>query len=123
MALQQLDGCYLVLAGMGVRIAWYQNLLARPRVEVQIGAHRFEATAEPVLDPELRRMLAPGIAAQWDRFGPPRALRWLLRRWLRYDYEAELAYAVAHAEDLPMIELVRKEGHERDVHNTIRRAE
>jgi deazaflavin-dependent oxidoreductase (nitroreductase family) len=103
---QKLDGRYLVLAGMGTRSDWYQNLLAQPRVEVQIGARRFAATAEPVLDPERRRMLAPGIAAQWDRFGPPRSLRWMLRRWLRFDYDAELAYALAHAEDLPMVELV-----------------
>lgn len=103
---QTLDGRYLVLAGMGTRSGWYQNLLAQPRVEVQIGTRRFAATAEPVLDPERRRMLAPGIAAQWDRFGPPPPLRWLLRRWLRFDYDAELAYALAHAEDLPMVELV-----------------
>lgn len=101
-----LDGRYLVLAGMGTRSDWYQNLLAQPRVEVQIGARRFAAMAEPVLDPESRRMLAPGIAAQWDRFGPPRSLRWMLRRWLRFDYDAELAYALAHAEDLPMVEIV-----------------
>jgi hypothetical protein len=30
----------------------------------------------------------------------------MLRRWLRFDYDAELAYALAHAEDLPMVELV-----------------
>ena len=51
-------------------------------------------------------MLAPGIAAQWDRFGPPRPLRRLLRRFAHFDYDAELAHAVAHAEDLPMVELV-----------------
>ena len=75
---QPLDGRYLVLAGMGTRSDWYRNLLAQPRVEVRIGARRFAATAEPVLDPARRRMLAPGIAEQWDRFGPPRPLRWLL---------------------------------------------
>ena len=101
-----LDGRYLVLAGMGVRSDWYQNLLAQPRVEVRIGARRFAATAEPVLDPERRRMLAPGVAARWDRFGPPRALRWLLRRFAYFDYDAELDYALAHVEDLPMVELV-----------------
>ncbi|HEX2729936.1 MAG TPA: nitroreductase/quinone reductase family protein, partial [Rubrobacteraceae bacterium] len=48
---QALDGRYLVLAGMGVRSDWYRNLLAQPQVEAQIGARRFAATAEPVLDP------------------------------------------------------------------------
>ena len=103
---QPLEGGYLVLAGMGTRSDWYRNLLARPRVEVRIGARRFAAEAEPVLDPTRRRTLAPGISAQWDRFGPPRPVRWLLRRFLGFDYDAELAYALAHAEDLPMVELV-----------------
>ena len=103
---QPLDGRYLVLAGMGVGSDWYRNLLARPRVGVRIGARRFAATAQPVLDPERRRTLAPGIAAQWERYGPPRPLRGGLRRWLGFDYDAELAYALAHAEDLPMVELV-----------------
>ncbi len=103
---QPLDGRYLVLAGMGTRSDWYRNLLAQPRVEVRIGARRFAARAEPVLEPARRRMLAPGIAAQWDRFGPPRPLRLLLRRFTHFDYDAELAYALAHAEDLPMVELV-----------------
>ena len=103
---QQLDGRYLVLAGMGTRSDWYRNLLAQPNVEVRIGARRFAATAEPVLNPERRRALAPGIAEQWDRFGPPRVLRRLLRPFAHFDYDAELAYAAAHAEDLPMVELV-----------------
>jgi deazaflavin-dependent oxidoreductase (nitroreductase family) len=99
---QPLDGGYLVLAGMGAGSDWYRNLLEEPRVGVQIGSRRFAATAEPVLDPERRRMLAPGNAARWDRFGPPRSLRWLLRRFAHFDYDAELA----HAEDLPTVELV-----------------
>jgi deazaflavin-dependent oxidoreductase (nitroreductase family) len=103
---QDLGGSYLVLAGMGVGSDWYRNLLAQPRLGVRIGARRFAATAQPVLDPGRRRTLAPGIAAQWDRFGPPRPLRWALRRWLGFDYDAELAHALAHAEDLPMVELV-----------------
>jgi deazaflavin-dependent oxidoreductase (nitroreductase family) len=102
---QDLGGSYLVLAGMGTRSDWYRNLLAEPRVRVRIGAQSFAATAHPVLDPGRRRMLAPGIAAQWDHFGPPRAMRWMLRRFAHFDYDAELAYALAHAEDLPMVEL------------------
>lgn len=103
---QPLDGHYLVLAGMGTRSDWYRNLLARPRVEVRIGARSFAAEAEPVLDPARRRTLATGISAHWDRFGPPRPARWLLRRFANFDYDAEIAYALAHAEDLPMVELV-----------------
>jgi deazaflavin-dependent oxidoreductase (nitroreductase family) len=102
---QRLDGRYLVLAGMGSRSDWYRNVRAQPRVQVQIGARRFAATAKPVLDSARRRVLAPSIAAHWDRYGPPGPVRWLLRRWAHFDYDAELAYAVAHAEDLPMVEL------------------
>ena len=101
-----LEGRYLVVAGMGARSDRYQNLLAEPRVEVQIGTRQFAAVAEPVLDPERRRMLAPGIGTQWDRFGPPRPARWLLRRLAHFDYDAELDYTLAHAEELPMVELV-----------------
>ena len=103
---QPLEGGYLVLAGMGTRSDWYRNLLARPRVEVRIGTRRFAATAEPVLDPARRRTHAPGISAHWDRFGPPRPVRWLLRRFANFDYDIEMAYALAHVEDLPMVELV-----------------
>jgi deazaflavin-dependent oxidoreductase (nitroreductase family) len=108
---QPLDDRYLVLAGMGVGSDWYRNLLAEPRVRVRIGAQTFPATAEPVLDPEQRRMLAPCIATQWDRYGPPRAMRWMLRRFARFDYDAELSHALAHAEDLPMVELVPRGSH------------
>ena len=108
---RDLGGSYLVLAGMGVGSDWYRNLLAQPRVLVRIGARRFAATAHPVLDPEQRRMLAPCIATQWDRYGPPRAMRWMLRRFARFDYDAELAHALAHAEDLPMVELVPRGPH------------
>jgi hypothetical protein len=75
-----------------------------------------------VLDPARRRMLAPGIAEQWDRFGPPRPLRWLLRRWLHFDYDTELAYALAHAEDLPMVELASsgRSGANRSAGRTVR---
>ncbi len=33
-------------------------------------------------------------------------LRWLLRHFARFDYDAEIAYALDRAEDLPMVELV-----------------
>jgi deazaflavin-dependent oxidoreductase (nitroreductase family) len=108
---RDLGGSYLVLAGMGLGSDWYRNLLAQPRVRVRIGAQTFPATARPVLDPERRRTLAPCIATQWDRYGPPRAMRWMLRRFGRFDYDAELAHALAHAEDLPMVELVPRGPH------------
>ena len=102
---QPLDGHYLVLADMGTRSDWYQNLLAQPRVEVQIGARRFAATAEPVLDPESRRMLAPGIAAQWDRFGPPVRCGGCCVAGCASTTTPSW-HALAHAEDLPMVEIV-----------------
>jgi len=38
---------------------------------------------------------------------------WLLRRLARFDYDAEMAYALVHAEDLPMVELVPSGGDRR----------
>ena len=49
------DGTYVAAAGWGARSDWYQNLLADPESVVQVGEHRFAATAQPVEEPEARR--------------------------------------------------------------------
>ncbi len=37
---------YCVAAGFGDRSDWYRNILARPRVEIEVGSRRWEAIAE-----------------------------------------------------------------------------
>ncbi|MBI3965208.1 MAG: nitroreductase family deazaflavin-dependent oxidoreductase [Chloroflexi bacterium] len=101
-----LGGHYLVGAGLGTRSDWYRNLLAEPRVVVQVGRKRFSARADPVLDPDRRRELVPRLAVRWDRYGPPRPFRRLIRFLFGFDYDAEAKYALAHAESVPLVELV-----------------
>jgi deazaflavin-dependent oxidoreductase (nitroreductase family) len=48
---EEIDGVYYVGSARGARADWFQNLLAQPRVRVQVAAHSFEAEAEPILDP------------------------------------------------------------------------
>ena len=36
----------------GEKADWYQNILADPRVSVQVGGYQFEAVAETISDPE-----------------------------------------------------------------------
>lgn len=51
---------YVVVASKGgapTHPAWYHNLLANPRVEVEVGGETFTATARPVDDPAERRRL------------------------------------------------------------------
>lgn len=97
---------YVVGAGLGQRCDWYLNLLANPEVTVQIGARRFEARAEPVLDADRRRELMARMLPYWNRYGPPAPIRWLLRRFFRFDYDHEMAMAVAHAAEPPFVVLV-----------------
>ena len=52
---------YLIVASMGgapKAPAWYHNLKAHPAVEINVGTHRFAASARPVLpdDPDYARL-------------------------------------------------------------------
>ena len=101
-----LDDHYVVFSGWGVRSDWYQNLLADPEVTLQIGRRRIPATAVPVADPERRRQLMRQMRERSAQCGPPRPVRALLRRTGVFDYDGELALAVAQAEALPVVELI-----------------
>ena len=101
-----LEDSYVVGAGPGQRCDWYRNLLANPEVTVQVGPHRFEARAEPVLDTAMRSELTAHMQPYRKWYGPPAPMRWLLRRFFRFDYDAEVAMAVDHAAELPFVVLV-----------------
>jgi deazaflavin-dependent oxidoreductase (nitroreductase family) len=100
------EGGYVVAAGMGKRSDWVRNVLAQPEVQVQVGRRRFPARATLVADPARRRELVAHMLPYWDRFGPPRLLRWLLRRVFGFDYDAELRQALAHAAHMPVVTLM-----------------
>ncbi len=98
-----MDDYYVIFAGWGTRTLWYKNLSADPRVTIQIGRRRIPATAHPVRDPERRRELMLAMRDYSDQCGPPPFLRPLLRPL--YDYDAGIRLAVAHADELPAIEI------------------
>jgi len=47
---------------------WFKNLVANPRVTVEVGTDRFEATATPLEGEERDRLFAEQ-AERWPRFG------------------------------------------------------
>jgi hypothetical protein len=75
-------------------------------VTVQVGTRRFEAREEPVQDVARRHELMEQMLPYWNRYGPPALIRWLLRRFFRFDYDTEMAMAIAHAAELPFVVLV-----------------
>jgi deazaflavin-dependent oxidoreductase (nitroreductase family) len=48
---EEVDGAYVVAAARGRQADWFRNILANPRVRVQVGKRVFAANAEPVTDP------------------------------------------------------------------------
>jgi deazaflavin-dependent oxidoreductase (nitroreductase family) len=49
---EQVEGVYYVASARGVRADWYRNLVACPKVDVQIGDMRFSTVAERMIDPD-----------------------------------------------------------------------
>ena len=93
-----------VMSGFGERTDWVRNLVADPRVDVQIGRRRWHALATIVKDPERR---ARGIDLLLDtaqRQGPPKAIRPLLRR-IGFDYDGEVATMDREAPGMPIVAL------------------
>jgi deazaflavin-dependent oxidoreductase (nitroreductase family) len=97
---------YVVGAGLGQRCDWYRNILANPEVAVRIGHRTFKARAQPITDPEEHRKALDAIMPVWDRYGPPHLVRRLMRRFMHFDYDAELMAARQHGDELPIVVLV-----------------
>ncbi len=56
------DGAAWVLAGLGPRTQWFQNLVEEPAVEVLLpGREPFRATAREMREPSVREMVLPRI--------------------------------------------------------------
>ncbi len=96
-----------VFSGYGTTTDWYRNLRADPRVDVRLGARRWQALAEPIADPAERRRLVELMTATALDQGPPRKLRPLLRRLAGFDYEAEVSASLANWEAIPVVALRR----------------
>lgn len=102
----RLSDRFIVFAGFGVQANWYRNILANPEVIVRYGHHCWRARARVVLDPAERRSLMEAMAIYSRRCGPPPVARPLLRLLRIFDYDAEIAFALEHAEELPVVELI-----------------
>jgi deazaflavin-dependent oxidoreductase (nitroreductase family) len=81
---EEIDGVYYVASARGVRADWYRNILADPKVEIQIQSSYTQARAEAISDPariadflEIRLQRHPrmigamlrleGLPSQFDR--------------------------------------------------------
>jgi deazaflavin-dependent oxidoreductase (nitroreductase family) len=49
---EEVDGAFYIASARGEDADWFKNILANPKVHVQIGKREFEALAEPVTDPK-----------------------------------------------------------------------
>jgi deazaflavin-dependent oxidoreductase (nitroreductase family) len=67
-------GDIIIMAGWGGNTDWRRNLQANPRVQVQVGWHKYAALAEPLSDAEVAAWISeamrvnPGSARIWSRW-------------------------------------------------------
>ena len=101
-----LDDRYVIFSGWGTTSNWYRNLRANPEVVAQVGRRRVRATARLVEDPERRLELMLRMRDRSANCGPPQFIRPLLALTRAFDYDAEIAMAVEHARELPVVELI-----------------
>jgi deazaflavin-dependent oxidoreductase (nitroreductase family) len=96
---------FIAFSGWGISSSWYQNVLANPEVEIQVGPRRTRATAKLIAEPEQRRQLMLQMQQQSRRCGPPKPTRGILKALRLFDYEGEIRMAVAQGGDLPVVEI------------------
>lgn len=102
----RLGNHYISFSGWGVSSNWYRNVVANPDVTLQVGRRRIRATARPVLDPDRRQELMLRMQEQSKTCGPPQYIRPLMRLTKTFNYDREIAMAVEHARELPVVEFV-----------------
>jgi deazaflavin-dependent oxidoreductase (nitroreductase family) len=103
------NGRYVAFSGWGVSSNWYRNVVANPEVTIRVGGETMRATGHPVLDPDQRIDLMLLKREQAKHCGPPQFMRPLLRLTHVFDYDAEIAMAVEHAPELPIVEFAPHE--------------
>ncbi len=101
-----LNGSYISFSGWGVSSNWYRNVVANPEVTLRVGGKTIHATTKPILDPNRRLELMLRMREQSKHCGPPLFIRPLLKLTKAFDYDAEIAMAVEHAAELPIVEFV-----------------
>ena len=93
-----------VISGWGPRADWYRNLVAEPRVRVQLGERTWVARAVTVEDAERRRQAIRRIRGLGPSQGPPKILRPVFRAF-GLDYDAELRALDDDAPGTPVVAL------------------
>lgn len=48
---EEIDGKMYIASARGTNADWFKNIVADPRVSIQVGSRRFQGRAEPVTDP------------------------------------------------------------------------
>ena len=96
---------FVIFSGWGISSGWYHNLLADPLVHIKVGRRSTAARAQLVEDPGRRKELMLLMARRSVDCGPPRAIRPLLKLTHAFDYDGEIAMAIAAGGDLPVIEI------------------
>ncbi|GAA1783962.1 MULTISPECIES: nitroreductase family deazaflavin-dependent oxidoreductase [Streptomonospora] len=91
-------GAYVVCSGFGPRADWYRNVLAHPRVLVQVGARRFAAEAEPPAADE-----GAGFFVGYARRHPRAAVR--LARMMGFVLDGSEEDFRAAGRELPFVRL------------------
>lgn len=99
-----LNGRYVSFAGWGVSANWYRNVVANPEVTIRVGGKTMKATGHLVLDPNERINLMALKQEQARHCGPPVFMRPLLKLTRAFDFDAEIAMAVEHAGELPIVQ-------------------
>lgn len=100
------DGNYIVFAGWGVVAHWYRNMVADPRVRIDVGGRTMTAYAYPIESYEKRREMMLRMSERSAECGPPAFVRPLVSGIDLFDYDQEIRLAVEHAGELPVVEIV-----------------
>lgn len=101
-----IDGNYIVFVSWGVIAHWYRNMLADPRVRIDVGGQTINAHAYPIESPEKRREMMLRMSDRSEDCGPPKFIRPLLSKIELFDYENEVRMGVEHAGEMPVVEIV-----------------
>jgi deazaflavin-dependent oxidoreductase (nitroreductase family) len=85
---EEVEGVYYVASARGVHADWYRNLLASPKVDVQVGGMRFSTNAKPMTDVgQIADFLELRLKRHPHFIGTMLRLEGLPRKYTRIDIE------------------------------------
>jgi len=85
---EEVEGIYYVASARGVQADWYRNLMACPKVDVQVGKKYFSTRANPMIDPiQIADFLELRLKRHPHFMGVMLQLEGLPRKYTRADLE------------------------------------